>query len=685
MTSSVHDLSRVLPCTAERLWKVVATPELVVRFLDGVGTIERTGRHREQDLGRYRIRVDTAGAPIDIDMDAVIVRSGREVRFENVAGPGLISLTLAERSPAATELIATALRATDALPELAQSKNEAILHWMGRALDRIADYIAGRPTSVLANHGSIRPAHLAVLKVMVATGVVRTTVPHRGARQLMSLARWGFTLAGGIAAAQARSPHVPAIVDDRGTLTFSELHERSSVLGAALQGRGIGRGDTVGLLARNHSAMVGVMAACGKIGADVVLCNTALAARQLEDIADRHNLSALMLDDEFDSLARGLPPEIHRFAVRQNGRLPHRLGIRDLLATATTPIAPARTPGKLIALTSGTTGLPKSATRPTPGGFGPIAAMLSRMPLRMGEPMMIAAPLFHSWGLAMLQVSTSLRAPVILPPRADPEELLRGIALHRCTSLVAVPIMLQRIMNLPAEVRDRYDTGRLRVVAISGSPPSAALVREFSEAYGNIVYNFYGSTEVSWGSVADPRDLHLAPTTAGRPPLGTSVMVADPQGRPVPVGMTGRICVGNDMLFEGYTNAAAPQSHDNLMDTGDLGWIDGSGRLYVAGRNDEMIISGGENIFPRPVEEALLTYPGIAETAVVGVNDPEYGQRLVAYLVAHEGVAVDPDELRRYLRERLSRFAVPRDFVFLRELPRTVTGKIVKRDLRRST
>lgn len=671
----------MLPCAAERLWKIVATPELVVRFLDGVGTPQRIGRHHEQEVGRYRIRLDTDGQPAEIEVDAVVVRSGREVRFENLDGPGLVSITLADRGPEATELIVTVLRAADALPPSVHPNNDAVLAWIDRALGRIDDYICGRPTSVVINHGDIRPATLAVLKVMVATGVVRASAPHRGLLQLASLARWGFTLGGGIAAARARSPRVSAIVDDRGTLTFAELHDRSNSLGAALQSRGIGRGSTVGLLARNHSAMVGALAACGKIGADVVLCNTALAARQLEQIAARHDLSALLLDDEFDPLAQGLPSKLPRFALRQDGRLPDRLGIRALLGSTSTPISPSPTPGKLIVLTSGTTGLPKSATRPTPGGFGPVAAMLSRMPLRMGLPMMIAAPLFHSWGLAMLQVSTSLRAPVILPPRADPEELLRGIAMHRCASLVAVPIMLQRIMNLPAAVRDRYDTSSLQVVAISGSPPSAHLVREFSAAFGDVIYNFYGSTEVSWASVAGPRDLRLAPTTAGRPPLGTSVMIADPQGRPVPVGMIGRICVSNDMLFEGYADNPDPQTHDSLMDTGDLGWIDGSGRLYVAGRNDEMIISGGENVFPRPVEETLLDVPGIAEAAVVGVSDAEFGQRLVAYVVPDGSRELDSETLRNRLREHLSRFAVPRDFVFVRELPHTATGKILKRDL----
>jgi acyl-coenzyme A synthetase/AMP-(fatty) acid ligase len=241
--------------------------------------------------------------------------------------------------------------------------------------------------------------------------------------------------------------------------------------------------------------------------------------------------------------------------------------------------------------------------------------------------------------------------------------------------------MLQRILELPAAVIDRYDTSSLKIVASSGSPiPGAAVVR-FMDTFGDILYNFYGSTEVSWATVADPADLRVAPTTAGRPPLGTRIAILDKEGIPLPVGAVGRIFVGNDMLFDGYTNAASPAIEDQLMDTGDLGYLDASGRLFVAGRDDEMIISGGENVFPRPVEEAIAVLPQVADVAVVGVPDPEFGQRLAAFVVRAEGASLDEDMVKGYVRNRLSRFSIPRDVTFVNQLPRTATGKILKRRL----
>jgi acyl-CoA synthetase (AMP-forming)/AMP-acid ligase II len=230
-------------------------------------------------------------------------------------------------------------------------------------------------------------------------------------------------------------------------------------------------------------------------------------------------------------------------------------------------------------------------------------------------------------------------------------------------------------------VVNRYDTSSLKVVASSGSPISGASVIRFMDTFGDILYNFYGSTEVSWATIADPTDLRIAPTTAGRPPLGTRIAILGQDGNPLPVGAVGRIFVGNDMLFDGYTNAATPAVEDKLMDTGDLGYLDASGRLFVAGRDDEMIISGGENVFPRPVEEAIAFLPQVADVAVVGVSDQEFGQRLAAFVVRAEGASIDEEMVRDYVRNRLSRFSIPRDVTFVDQLPRTATGKVLKRRL----
>jgi acyl-CoA synthetase (AMP-forming)/AMP-acid ligase II len=278
-----------------------------------------------------------------------------------------------------------------------------------------------------------------------------------------------------------------------------------------------------------------------------------------------------------------------------------------------------------------------------------------------------------------MQLGMVLRANLTLQRRFDAEETLRAIAEDGCTSLIAVPIMLQRILDLPSRVRARYDLSSLRVVASSGAALPARFVTAFQDSFGDILYNLYGSTEVSWGSIADPRDLRAAPATAGRFPAGTEVGILDDQGRPVPPGVDGHIHVRNEMLFDGYTDGATLPSAHRLMATGDRGFTDADGRLFVSGRADEMIVSGGENVFPRPVEDALCELPQVADAAVVGVPDGEFGHRLAAYLVLEPGAVLDADDVRAHIHQRLARFAVPRDVHFVPELPRNATGKVLKR------
>ncbi len=269
----------------------------------------------------------------------------------------------------------------------------------------------------------------------------------------------------------------------------------------------------------------------------------------------------------------------------------------------------------------------------------------------------------------------ALSATVVLQRRFDPPTTLRAIVDNRATALFVVPVMLQRLLEIEPVPTD------LRVVAASGSSLPGGLAARFMDAYGDVLYNLYGSTEASWASIASPAELRSTPGTAGRPPRGTRVAILDRGGREVPTGHVGRIFVGNAMLFEGYTSEAIKEMRGGLLGTGDLGHVDEAGLLYVDGREDDMIVSGGENVFPRLVEDLLATLPQIREVAVVGVPDDEFGQRLAAYIVLRDGETLDADAVREYVRHNLVRFCVPRDVVFLDELPRNATGKVVTRDL----
>ncbi|BCL15023.1 AMP-binding protein [Micromonospora sagamiensis] len=511
-----------------------------------------------------------------------------------------------------------------------------------------------------------------VIATLARRGLLAPGGPVRVAAQLNALRRWGFSLAGELRQAAARDPDRTAVVDEHGTCTsYATLLDRSERLARGLRsGLGVRGGDRVGVLCRNHSGLIETMVATTLLGADAVLANTGLSAGQLATVAEEQRLRVLVHDTEFADRVLDLPAGVRRVDER---------GHADLVTGAMpgTLVPPARG-GRTIVLTSGTTGTPKGARRPTPNGFGPLVSIIDRIPLRVHDRVMIAAPLFHTWGYAALQVSFALRATIVLHRRFDPAAAVTALTRQHCDALFAVPVMLQRLLEVPPP-RPRPP---LRVVAVSGSALPGALSHAFMDVYGDVLYNLYGSTEVSWASIATPADLRAHPNTAGRPPHGTRVTVVDAAGRPLPPGRVGRILVGNEMLFEGYTSGAGRERHDGLLDTGDLGRLDTDGRLFVDGRADDMIVSGGENVFPSEVEDLLARLPQVREVAVIGVPDDEYGQRLAAFLSLHPGEHLDPEAVREHVRQHLARFSVPRDVRFVAALPRNATGKVVTRELR---
>jgi fatty-acyl-CoA synthase len=290
--------------------------------------------------------------------------------------------------------------------------------------------------------------------------------------------------------------------------------------------------------------------------------------------------------------------------------------------------------------------------------------------------------MFHSWGFVHFTLGMALSSTLVLKRKFDPEATLSLTAQHEATALVVVPVMLQRILDLDEEILDRYDLPGLRVVPVSGSALPGPLAEKWMDHFGDNIYNLYGSTEVAWATIATPEDLRKAPGTAGRPPYGTVVKLYDDDGNPVEPGETGRIFVGNDMQFEGYTGGGDKDVIDGLMSSGDVGHFDESGLLFVDGRDDDMIVSGGENVFPAEVEDLLSGLDSVAEVAVFGVDDEEFGQRLKAVVVTRDGASLSEDDVKKYVKSNLAGYKVPREVEFVDELPRTSTGKVLKRELK---
>ncbi|WP_342788583.1 AMP-binding protein [Saccharopolyspora dendranthemae] len=517
--------------------------------------------------------------------------------------------------------------------------------------------------------------------MLVKQGVVRPMRPDKLARIALAYRRWGITLPLGFAVGAARHPDRPAVIDERGALSYAELASRTTRLAGALRDRVPGK-TRIGVLTRNHHGPVEVIVAAAKLGVDVVLLNVGLSTRQLADVLAEQDISVLVLDEEFTGHLPDLPGDLDVVLGWVEGLTEHDT-LDHLIATGDGKrLARPKRHSRLIVLTSGTTGTPKGARRPDPPSLNPAAAVFSRIPLRAGERVLLSAPLFHTWGIAGFQLSAVLGATLVLRRKFDAVDTLRTVQRHRVGAMFGVPVMLQRMLELPAEERASFDTSSLRIVAASGSALPGDLATTFQRAFGPVLHNLYGSTEVSWVSIATPADLRAAPSSAGRPPRGTVVRILDDNGEAVRRGDTGRIFAGNDMLFDGYTNGNSRESRDGLMSTGDLGRFDHSGRLFIAGREDDMIISGGENIYPKETEDVIAGLTGVAEAAVIGVEDTDFGQRLAAFVVTREKGSLDADQVRDHVRGRVSKFAIPRDVIFLDELPRNATGKVVPAQLR---
>lgn len=524
------------------------------------------------------------------------------------------------------------------------------------------------------------------LRILARAGIVAPVRPDKLARMTVAAARWNASIATLVMAGAIRHPDRLLLVDDVGSQTYGDVDRRTNAVGNALRRLGLTSNDRVGLMCRDHRGFVTGAVGAAKIGADILLLNTSFAAPQLPEVLAREDVAAIVHDAEFQALVDEAGGDRLRVLASGAGSTSSGLSLDDMARASadSTPPRPGRT-SRVTILTSGTTGTPKGAARrSTPLTLDPPASLLDRIPLRAGNSTRVAAPLFHTWGFANFALGLALGATFVLRAKFVPEQCLADIDDYGCEVLVAVPVMLQRILALPDDVRSRYDVHSLRVTAVSGSALSADLATRWMDAFGDNLYNMYGSTEVATATLATPRDMRQAPGTAGKPARGTTVRIYDHDGRPVPQGETGRIFVGNAMLFEGYSGGGGKDEIGGLLATGDVGHFDENGRLFVAGRDDDMIVSGGENVFPKEVEDVLMLHPAVRDAACIGVEDPDFGQRLRAFVVLANPSAVSADELKEHVRANLARFKAPREIVFVDDLPRNPSGKVLKRELNES-
>jgi acyl-CoA synthetase (AMP-forming)/AMP-acid ligase II len=498
--------------------------------------------------------------------------------------------------------------------------------------------------------------------------------------------REGFTNTVGIAISARRCPDRPALIDELGMLTYRELDLRANAFAAALQQLPGGPPRMVAIMCRNHRGFLDTLAAADRTGADVLLLNTSFAGPALAQVVARERPDVIVYDREFgagvdealaeapdtrrilawtDESADDLPT-VETLIARHAGRRPTRTGRK----------------GKVILLTSGTTGTPKGARRAPGGGGSQGPALLSRLPWRAEETVVSAAPMFHAWGFGQLIMGTMFSCTLVVRRTFDAAVTMALVDRYRAAGLSVVPVMLDRIMELPDEVRNRFSGRSLRFVSAAGSRMRSDVVTRFMDQFGDVVYNNYNATEVGVIALAGPEDLRAAPDTAGKPMPGTELRILDQNHREVPRGEVGQIFARTTTQFDAYTSGQTMNSYGGFMASGDLGYLDDSGRLFVVGRDDEMIVSGGENVYPIEVENALASHPAVAEASAIGVDDERFGQRLAAFVALASGASASPDELKQHVRDKLANYKVPREIVVLDELPRSATGKIVRTELR---
>ncbi len=540
-------------------------------------------------------------------------------------------------------------------------------------------------------------AELHYLRRIIESGAFRLEPPQNYAAMAADIYKWGeFGMLPSLNA--RRTPNRAAVIDEEGEFSYKELDEAAHAVANGLLAKGVRAGDGVAILARNHRWFVIANYGCARVGARIILLNSEFSGPQIKEVSEREGAKVIIYDDEYAKAvskaepplgklrALGVNPDAVDSSASASGEEPPESTdetLAELIARSSKEPAPkAGKHASIIILTSGTTGTPKGANRSTPPTLAPIGGILSHVPFKAGEVTSLPSPMFHALGYLHATIAMFLGSTLVLRRKFKPPLVLEDIEKYKATAMVVVPVMLSRILDAIEKMDKKPDLSSLRIVFVSGSQLGAELAARALKDLGPVVYNMYGSTEIAFATIAGPKDLERNAATVGPVVKGVKVKIYDDNGKELPQGEVGRIFVGNSFPFAGYTGGGNKQIIDGLLSSGDVGYFDEYGLLYVSGRDDEMIVSGGENVFPAEVEDLISGHPEVVEATAIGVEDKEWGHRLRAFVVTKEGADVDEDTIKHYVRDHLARYKVPREVVFLDELPRNPTGKILKRELR---
>jgi len=548
--------------------------------------------------------------------------------------------------------------------------------------------LPGQTLSTLQQYLERGTAELHYLRKIFESGAIGLEPPLNYAAMAADIRKWGEF--GMLPSHNARrAPAKAALIDEEGELTYKDLDEAVHAVANGLIAKGVRGGDGVAILARNHRWFVIANYGAARVGARIILLNSEFSGPQIKEVAEREGAKVIIYDDEYTKAVSTAEPALGKLrALGVNPDTDESSGSTDetlaeLIARSSKAPAPkASKHATIIILTSGTTGTPKGANRSTPPTLAPVGGILSHVPFKAGEVTSLPSPMFHALGYLHATLAMFLGSTLVLRRKFKPPLVLEDIEKHKATAMVVVPVMLSRILDAVEKMDKKPDLSSLRIVFVSGSQLGAELASRALNDLGPVIYNMYGSTEIAFATIAGPKDLERNAATVGPVVKGVKVRILDDNGHELPQGEVGRIFVGNAFPFEGYTGGGGKQIIDGLLSSGDVGYFDEHGLLYVSGRDDEMIVSGGENVFPAEVEDLISGHPDVVEATAIGVDDKDWGARLRAFVVKKPDAAVDEDAIKVYVREHLARYKVPREVIFLEELPRNPTGKVLKRELR---
>jgi fatty-acyl-CoA synthase len=548
--------------------------------------------------------------------------------------------------------------------------------------------LPGQAVSKLQQYVERGAAELHYVRKIFESGAFRLEAPQNYAGLVTDIAKWGEF--GMLPSHNARrTPDRAALIDEDGAFSYRELDEAAHAVANGLIEKGVKGGDGVAILARNHRWFVIANYGAARVGARIILLNSEFSGPQIKEVSEREGAKVIIYDDEYTKAVSKAEPELGKLrALGVNPDSDEPSGSTDetlaelIERSSKEPAPKAAKHASIIILTSGTTGTPKGANRSTPPTLAPVGGILSHVPFKANEITSLPAPMFHALGYLHATIAMFLGSTLVLRRKFKPPLVLEDIEKHKVTAMVVVPVMLSRILDALEKMDTKPDLSSLKIIFVSGSQLGAELANRALKDIGPVIYNMYGSTEIAFATIARPEDLEKNASTVGPVVKGVKVKILDDNGNELPQGDVGRIFVGNAFPFEGYTGGGHKQIIDGLMSSGDVGYFDEDGLLYVSGRDDEMIVSGGENVFPAEVEDLISGHPDVVEATAIGVEDKEYGHRLRAFVVKKGDADVDEDGIKHYVRDHLARYKVPREVIFLEELPRNPTGKILKRELR---